>query len=687
MKLKKTSIKWQLMIICVLLVSVPVITFGVISYNTSKSAIITQTEDLVSQQALLAKRNVESVYEIGLQKVKTNLQFADKIILSGFLSGRTVTVDENEMRSITAINQITKESKTISIPIMKLNGEPLLYNYELIDQVKQAAGGTCTIFQMIPGGMLRISTNVIDDKGARAVGTYIPTESPVYQAIAKGEEYYGRAFVVTGWYLAGYKPIKNARGEIIGALYFGVDENEVKEPLKESMAKVSIGETGYMYILSKDGKYELSYNRARDGENILESKDEDGNLFIKDMIAKALTLKEDEAAIKHYSWKNTGESQTRDKFAAFTYFPEWEWVIAAGSYSDEFMASVKRSESQTIIIVIISIIIGSLIAYLFADNLAKRFRNLVDKINALSMGDLTLKLNEGGEFQASRNEMDQLINALSMMVDNFRGLVSKIVKSTETTASSAEELSASSEEVNAAMQQISTTVQEIARGAQTLSKNATEAASRSKLTEESSRTGSKAGGTVRDKMSQIDATTRDTAEKVKLLGDTSEKIGDIIETINNISEQTNLLALNAAIEAARAGDAGRGFAVVADEVRKLAEQSQKSTANIRVLINSIMQEISLAVSSMQENTNQVKEGSVSVNEALASFEEIPILVEQLNKSISEISAVSEENAAGSEEVSSSVEQVTSSMAQVSTAAQKLSKEADELKQVSKQFRI
>jgi two-component system NtrC family sensor kinase len=79
--------------------------------------------------------------------------------------------------------------------------------------------GTATIFQ----GDLRISTNVLDEKGQRAIGTRVSEE--VYQAVLeKGELWLDRAFVVHDWYLTGYQPIRDITGKTVGILYVGMLE-------------------------------------------------------------------------------------------------------------------------------------------------------------------------------------------------------------------------------------------------------------------------------------------------------------------------------------------------------------------------------------------------------------------------------------------------------------------------------
>src|SRR4029079_9892533 len=121
-----------------------------------------------------------------------------------------------------------------------------------------------------------------------------------------------------------------------------------------------------------------------------------------------------------------------------------------------------------------------------------------------------------------------------------------------------------------------------------------------------------------------------------------EKIGDVVETIDDIAEQTNLLALNAAIEAARAGEHGRGFAVVADEVRKLAERSQRETKSISELIRDVQLGTREAVEAMAEGTIKVDEGSAEADQAGRALEEILTAMQATVRQVEEIAAAVQE---------------------------------------------
>lgn len=109
-------------------------------------------------------------------------------------------------------------------------------------------------------------------------------------------------------------------------------------------------------------------------------------------------------------------------------------------------------------------------------------------------------------------------------------------------------------------------------------------------------------------MRQISLNIEDSSQIVTQLGERSNQITEIVNTIRSIADQTNLLALNAAIEAARAGDQGRGFAVVADEVRQLAARTSRSTTEISEMIQVIQGETQLAINSMDHTRTNAAKG-------------------------------------------------------------------------------
>ncbi|MEB3786470.1 methyl-accepting chemotaxis protein, partial [Pseudomonas paracarnis] len=123
-------------------------------------------------------------------------------------------------------------------------------------------------------------------------------------------------------------------------------------------------------------------------------------------------------------------------------------------------------------------------------------------------------------------------------------------------------------------------------------------------------------------MREIASNIEGSSALITKLGERSEQITTIVNTIRGIADQTNLLALNAAIEAARAGEQGRGFAVVADEVRQLAARTSGSTAEISGMIGMIQNETQLAIKSMEGTRDRATKGVDLADQAGAVIQQI-----------------------------------------------------------------
>ncbi len=106
--------------------------------------------------------------------------------------------------------------------------------------------------------------------------------------------------------------------------------------LYDSIAKIKVGKTGYIYILSSDAKYILSRDRKRDGESLYNVKNDKGEYFIRDMVAKA-KKNPNKPTYQIYYWQNPGEPQPRKKIAAAIYYPNLDIVIGASAYFDDFV--------------------------------------------------------------------------------------------------------------------------------------------------------------------------------------------------------------------------------------------------------------------------------------------------------------------------------------------------------------
>jgi methyl-accepting chemotaxis protein len=145
----------------------------------------------------------------------------------------------------------------------------------------------------------------------------------------------------------------------------------------------------------------------------------------------------------------------------------------------------------------------------------------------------------------------------------------------------------------------------------------------------------------------------------------SQKINDIISVIDGIAFQTNILALNAAVEAARAGEQGRGFAVVATEVRTLAQRSATAAKEIKQLIQTSVEKVTL--------------GSVQAVDAGQTMDDVVARVRRVNQLITEVSGATQEQTAGIGQVSDAVTQLDQVTQQNAALVEEAAAAAESLK--------
>ena len=107
----------------------------------------------------------------------------------------------------------------------------------------------------------------------------------------------------------------------------GTLSDEESEDILNRLSRHTVGKTGYVWILDYEGNYVLSKNRERDGEDIWEVEDADGNMVIQDLVGKGKAVSGDQIAYHSYPWSNIGESEPREKIAAMIHFAELEWVV------------------------------------------------------------------------------------------------------------------------------------------------------------------------------------------------------------------------------------------------------------------------------------------------------------------------------------------------------------------------
>lgn len=532
-------------------------------------------------------------------------------------------INESEVEDVEfqAINQKTKDVENVSVAKWTISGKQIQNNFEIVDAIKDMSVETATIFQKIPQGYLRISTNVLNDDGSRAVGTFIPNDSPVVKAIENGDTYKGRAYVVNDWYLTAYEPIY-INGEIKGILYVGVKEKNLTR-IRELFAKKLYYTDGYPFITDENGIF------------IVHPKKEGEDASKEDFFQMMLPNKESKEVLKgYYEWEG------KMKYQYYKYCEPIKSFVSVSIYEEQLIAKIKNQRRAIVIALIIGVAIFIVLIFFVTRNITTSLRRGVNFAKKIAEGKLQTTLDI-----EQKDEVGQLANALNQMVESLQNIISAVQESTSN-------VSNGSEQISFGAQQIAHGASEQAATAEELSSSVEEMVATIENNTENAEVTEKYAFKAENGIVESQQASRQTIE-------TMQSIASKILVINEIAQKTDLLAINAAIEAAHAGELGKGFAVVASEIRKLSENTQlaakeivKQAENSVEIAEKAFEILNQIVPDVQNTAKLVKGITEASLEQNKNANQINIAIQEFNSVIQQNTSTAEELASSSEELSS-----------------------------------
>ncbi|WP_348756001.1 methyl-accepting chemotaxis protein [uncultured Aquincola sp.] len=338
---------------------------------------------------------------------------------------------------------------------------------------------------------------------------------------------------------------------------------------------------------------------------------------------------------------------------------------------DAASASAARTEATRWAVgaaIAAGLLLAAAIATWIIRSTLRPLNEAVEVARSVAAGDLSKAFDASGG-----TETAQLLSALKDMQTRLAGIVGEVRANAEGVATASAEiasgnsdLSARTENQASALEQTAASMEQLGATVRTNSDNAQQA---NQLAQAASDVATQGGEAVQQ-----------VVQTMKGISDSSNRITEIIGTIDGIAFQTNILALNAAVEAARAGEQGRGFAVVAGEVRTLAQRSAEAAKEIKTLI--------------AQSVERVEQGTRQVDQAGATIEQVVTSIRRVTDIVGEISSASREQASGVSQVGEAVtamDQATQQNAALveesAAAAESLKLQAQQLVQAVAVFKL
>ncbi len=322
-----------------------------------------------------------------------------------------------------------------------------------------------------------------------------------------------------------------------------------------------------------------------------------------------------------------------------------------------YMKANNSTNIVFIIALIITILLGALIALVIKKRFTSIMKVLVLDIKRLASGDLSIDVPV--QMLKMKDEWGDIANAVSFLVNKLKEIVGNVQNSAAEIEAAANEVAHGNIDLSKRTEMQAASVEETASSMVEMSAAITSSSINSV-------DANKMMHFSKDSVKEASMIISDTTKNIGEVFEASSKIENITKIIESIAFQTNILALNAAVEAARAGEQGRGFAVVASEVRNLAQTTQSSVKDITDLVVDVNEKIQKSTDTVYKSKTIFEEIEIKIGKSSDLIEAISNAsveqqsgIEEINKAINEMEETTQQNAALVEESAATSESLLS----------------------------